>query len=47
MALPNFFPITEVLRVREEDITDKKVNRNDGEEWDEILGLEEDGIDYS
>lgn len=47
MALPHFFPITEVFGVREEDITDKKVNRNDGEEWDEILGLEEDGIDYS
>jgi hypothetical protein len=46
MALPHFFTITEVLCVREEDITDEKVNRNDGEERDEIFGLKDNGIDY-
>ena len=47
LALPRFFTITEVLRVREEDITNEKVNWNDGKEWDEIFGLEEDCIEYS
>ena len=47
MTLPHFFTISEVLRVRQEDITNDKVNRNDGKEWDEIFGLKEDGIDYS
>ena len=46
LALPRFFTITEVLRVREEDITNEKVNRNDGEERDEIFGLKDNGIDY-
>ena len=47
MALSNFFAIAEVLSVGEDDITDKKVYWNYGEEWYEIFGLEEDGIDYS
>jgi hypothetical protein len=46
LGLPHFFTITEVLCAREEDITNEKVNRNDGEERDEIFRLEDNGIDY-
>lgn len=45
--MPNFSAIAEVLGTREKNISDKKVNRDDGEKRNEIFGLKEDGIDYS